>query len=79
MDTSAAVNQIYDTFARVAQIVRRIEDPAYGIEKRYNVLVLVLSIEVFPKGGLQYVLLDLLSHLSACGEACLLNVVGWRL
>ena len=79
MDTSTAINQIYDAVARVARIVRRIEDPAYGIEKRYNVLVLVLSIEVFPKVGLQYVLLDLRSRLSVCGETCLLNIVGWRL
>ena len=78
-DAGAAVEQLHHDVARVARIVQRLEDPAYGVDKREYVFVLVLSVVIILEGKLQCVLLDLRSRRRAHGDACLCHVVSWGL
>ena len=64
-EISAAVEQLHNYVARVARIVQRLEDPAYGVDERDNADVLVLSVVIFLEVKLQYVLLDLRSRCCA--------------
>ena len=46
-NAGAAVNQLKHAVAWVAHIVRRLEDPAYGVDECDDVVVLVLSVIIF--------------------------------
>ena len=56
---SATVEQLHHSVSRVARIVQRLEDPAYGVDERDDAVVLVLSVVILSEGKLQYFLLDL--------------------